>query len=227
MVTINQHICVSITIEHNKWNDPKNAYISFFSTPVDSMYAEGSQAWGWGGEPKLTDEEYLEQIAIPRTIAYLGGKFKSLYGRDMKKSDICGQSQDCVPRWNCEPGNTGYSSDGCGNRRQDSNCNPLCQPTWVCETPLNGYSSDGCGNRRLDSICNPEILPPVPICTEGATRQVKCPTSGKMVTQQCTGNKWVTIKDGCDEVTTQIKDYTNYIIAVIIIILFIILSRRS
>jgi len=83
--------CVTITITHRKWSDPKNAVIGFYSTPVGSRYGQGEQAWGWGGMPKLTDNEYLQTVAIPKTLDYLGGKFKSLYGRDMKKSDICGQ----------------------------------------------------------------------------------------------------------------------------------------
>lgn len=33
-------------------------------------------------------------------------------------------STSCVPNWQCEPGQTGYEVDGCGNRRE----NPLCLP---------------------------------------------------------------------------------------------------
>lgn len=83
--------CVTIIITHSKWNDPRNAVIGFYSSDVGSRFAEGDQAWGWGGNPKPTDAEYLQKVAIPRTLEYLGGKFKSLYGRDIKKTDICGQ----------------------------------------------------------------------------------------------------------------------------------------
>lgn len=83
--------CVTITITHRKWSDPRNAVIGFYSSKVGSRFAEGDQAWGWGGNPKPTDAEYLQTVAIPRTLNYLGGKFKSLYGRDMLKTDICGQ----------------------------------------------------------------------------------------------------------------------------------------
>jgi hypothetical protein len=30
----------------------------------------------------------------------------------------------CVPGWLCEPGQTGYEIDGCGNRRTNPACNP-------------------------------------------------------------------------------------------------------
>ena len=109
-----------------------------------------------------------------------------------------------------------------------------CTPDWKCETPLNGYSSDGCGNRRQDSNCNEIIIPPPPpppdpICTEGATRQVKCPTSGKMVTQRCTGNTWLTIKEDVSKCSGAIKtDYTKYIIiAVIIVILYFSFMKKG
>jgi hypothetical protein len=59
----------------------------------------------------------------------------------------------CVPAWQCEQPLNGYESDGCGNRRTNSACNP-CVPNWQCEQPLNGYESDGCGNRRTNSACN-------------------------------------------------------------------------
>ncbi len=35
----------------------------------------------------------------------------------------------CIPNWQCEPGQTGYETDGCGNRRLNSACNPPPQPT--------------------------------------------------------------------------------------------------
>lgn len=60
----------------------------------------------------------------------------------------------CIPNWVCEQPLNGYESDGCGNRRQNTECNP-CIPNWLCEQPLDGYEIDGCGNRRANSACNP------------------------------------------------------------------------
>lgn len=60
----------------------------------------------------------------------------------------------CIPNWVCEQPLNGYETDGCGNRRQNTECNP-CIPNWLCEQPLSGYEIDGCGDRRANSACNP------------------------------------------------------------------------
>jgi len=119
--------CVTITITHRNWGDPRNAAIGFYSSTLDGRYAQGDQAWGWGGYPQISDANYLETVAIPKTLAYLGGNFQNIYRRSMVRSDICGQPKDCISRWTCEAGNTGYEVDGCGNRR----ANQLCSKTPV------------------------------------------------------------------------------------------------
>jgi len=146
--------CVTITITHRNWGDPKNAVIGFYSSQLDGNYAEGDRAWGWGGYGTPTDEEYLQSEAIPKTLSYLGGKFKSIYGREMLRTDICGQGA-------------------------------------------------------------------LPACVEGTTRTVKCPTSGLMITQKCTGNAWVTIPEDKLKCEAAKVDYSKYlIVAVIIVILY-------
>ena len=71
--------------------------------------------------------------------------------------DVYISKMTCVPSWQCEPGQTGWEIDGCGNRRANTICNPAggCIPSWRCDQPLNGYENDGCGNRRVNTICNP------------------------------------------------------------------------
>lgn len=63
---------VTISITHRNWSDPRNAVIGFKSSVRGSRYAEGDQAWGWGGNPKISDADYMKTVAIPRTMSYLG-----------------------------------------------------------------------------------------------------------------------------------------------------------
>ena len=155
-------VCVSITITHRNWGDPRNAVIGYYSSSLDGNYAQGDNAWGWGGYGTPTDAEYLENTAIPKTISYLNATFKSLYGRDMKRTDVCGQE--------------GWT--------------PPCTPVWVCESPLNGYEADGCGNRRANPACNPpqgnisfvSTPPGAGIFIDGTDQGVKTPTTAMNVT---------------------------------------------
>jgi len=82
-------VCVTITIWHT--GSGTNAVIGFQSSSLDGLYASSSQAWGWGGMGTPTDAEYLQTVAIPKTIAYLGTKWQSLYGTPMTVNNICGQ----------------------------------------------------------------------------------------------------------------------------------------
>lgn len=81
---------------------------------------------------------------------------------------------------------------------------------------------------RVDQAGN--AIPPVG-CTEGTTRTVTCPNNGKLITQICTGNAWVTVK--ADE-TKCLSDggislsNTNTIIAIliIVIVIFYLIERK-
>jgi len=84
--------CVNVWISHS--GSGNNAVIKFTSSSIDGRYAQGSQAWGWGGMGSPSDAEYLETKVIPNTLSYLGGKFKKVYGREMTRYDICGQGED-------------------------------------------------------------------------------------------------------------------------------------
>ena len=91
----------------------------------------------------------------------------------------------------------------------------LGKHTITLECP--GSSSLACNQNteRID-INITEISP----CTEGAFRQVKCPTTGLMINQKCTGNAWVTIKEDESKCSGAIKtDYTKYIITIVIIVI--------
>lgn len=69
--------CVTITIWHK--GTGRNAVIGFRSTVRGSRYAEGSQSWGWGGNPAMSDADYMKNIAIPQTMSYL----------NIKREEIC------------------------------------------------------------------------------------------------------------------------------------------
>jgi len=60
---------VTISIWHK--GSGRNAVIGFRSSVRDGRYAEGDQAWGWGGYPKISDVDYMKTVAIPRTMSYL------------------------------------------------------------------------------------------------------------------------------------------------------------
>ena len=89
--------CITVTVYHS--GSGGSAIIGYKSSSLDGQFAEGNQAFGWGGMGTPTDAEYLSTVAIPGTIQYLGAKWLSLYGVPMTTNDICGQG---VP-----PGSTG------------------------------------------------------------------------------------------------------------------------
>ncbi len=62
--------CVKIKIYYR--GTGKNAVIGFTSTVRDGRYAEGEQAWGWGGYPKIERDDYFKTVAIPKTMSYFG-----------------------------------------------------------------------------------------------------------------------------------------------------------
>lgn len=65
----------------------------------------------------------------------------------------------CQPNWRCEPGQTGWEIDGCGNKRLNPACNPpACIPSWQCEPGQTGWETDGCGNKRQNPACNPPSM---------------------------------------------------------------------
>ena len=59
---------------------------------------------------------------------------------------------------------------------------------------------------------------PPTTCTEGTTRQVKCPKTNEMITQRCTGDIWVTIKED-EGVCVEPEDLTLHFIAIIVLII--------
>ena len=83
--------CISVSGGNYKVRGDNATYYKFSSSRLDGNYAEGSwRTITYRGVVEFTDEQNLEK-AINSTISYLGAKFKSIYGRDMKRSDICGQ----------------------------------------------------------------------------------------------------------------------------------------
>ena len=61
--------CVTISIYHT--GTGRNAVIGFKSSVRNKRYAEESQSWGWGGNPAMSDADYMKNVAIPRTMSYL------------------------------------------------------------------------------------------------------------------------------------------------------------
>jgi hypothetical protein len=78
---------INIKIEHS--GSGTNAVISFTSSSIDNNYASSSQPWGWGGYPKISDQEYFETKAKPYTLSYLAPSFLRVYGKEMTDADIC------------------------------------------------------------------------------------------------------------------------------------------
>lgn len=103
-------MCISITISH--WTRRGSAIIGFSATD-GSRTVTGDQAWGWGGYGTPTDEEYKKDVT-PYILGWFG----------KPESELCGYIPSCVPSWTCEVLSNGYESDGCGNRRLNSLCNP-------------------------------------------------------------------------------------------------------
>lgn len=70
----------------------------------------------------------------------------------------------------------------------------------------------------------PGTIPQVTGCMQGTTRSIKCPKNQQMITQQCIGGIWVTIK--ADE--NKCEDPTNMIIvAVILVVVIIYLASKA
>lgn len=73
---------------------------------------------------------------------------------EIGKSFVVFANMVSCPPIECEPGQTGYEQDGCGNRRLNPVCGqPVCTPDWQCEPGQTGFEQDGCGNRRENPAC--------------------------------------------------------------------------
>lgn len=101
-------MCISIIISH--WTIGRDAIIGFLASD-GSRTVTGDQAWGWGGYPAVSDEEYKLSVT-----PYILGWFVAT------EVDLCGYVPPCVPSWKCEVPSNGYESDGCGNRQLNSLC---------------------------------------------------------------------------------------------------------
>jgi hypothetical protein len=105
---------------------------------------------------------------------------------------------------------------------------------WLVTTGITyGYFSindtiyDKNGNLVTEIPPAPTSPPVVTTCVEGTTRTVICPNNGKLITQKCTGNAWITIK--ADE-TKCLSDneFSKNLIAtlIIVIIIFYLITRK-
>ncbi len=112
--------CVSISSK-TKF-DGHDYFYDFWSSVVDGRYAQGG--WQTGnhtvGQWGFVSEAASNESAIQRTLSYLGGNWKNVYGVDMKRTDICGQESV----WICEQPLNGYETDQYGTRRPNPACNP-------------------------------------------------------------------------------------------------------
>ncbi len=77
--------CITITGEPYSVRG-KNVYYRFKATPLAGMYAEGS----WRDDTATLAQN--QEKAINLTLAFYNrGYFQKVYGREMKRTDICGQ----------------------------------------------------------------------------------------------------------------------------------------
>jgi hypothetical protein len=86
----------------------------------------------------------------------------------------------------------------------------------------------GVNGSLYNPITSPVVPPVVTGCTEGTTRTAICPKNGKLITQNCIGNAWITIK--ADETKCSsgggIGLSNTIIILIIVILIFYMITRR-
>lgn len=152
--------------------------ITFISNPPGAQIFIDGAEW-WPGAVTAADGATFRGIA-PGTHTYelrmagyvsATGTFDLILNTPVTINKTL-YSTSCVPVWQCEPDQTGYEADGCGNRRLNPVCNP-CVPSWTCEIPLNGYEADGCGNRRANTAC-------LPIVAKGSIKFINTPPGAEV-----------------------------------------------
>ena len=115
-------------------------YISESSLVIDIRW-QGTDTWEHWVTYTMGDYEGFVYNSITMNDA-IGWEFKATYKGITKYYSIVAP---CVPDWQCEIPFNGYEEDGCGNRRENTDC--VCVPNWQCRPPEDGYDTDtnNCG----------------------------------------------------------------------------------
>ncbi|MFH2094938.1 MAG: hypothetical protein ABIJ16_04490, partial [Bacteroidota bacterium] len=126
----------------------------------------------------IYDVTDLIDVKVTETTCDIHGNFKVAVNLNIPigRREMKGKSFDLLP-------------DQSGILYIDVHEKQACVPKWGCIQPLNGYQSDGCGHTKYDPLCLPTTG-----CTEGATREMNCPSIvGKTYTQKCVSGEWISV----------------------------------
>lgn len=91
-------MCISISIGHKTSG---GSQIIYFNATDGTNNLYGDDAWGWGGNPAWTDEEY-KALKIPYILSWF----------NKPETELCGYVPPCIPNWKigewgtCQPDNT-------------------------------------------------------------------------------------------------------------------------
>ena len=137
-------------------------YISKSSLVIDIKHKDATE---WEPFATYTMGGYEGFAYTSITINDAAGyEFKATYKGMTKYYSIVAP---CVPDWQCEQPFSGYEEDGCGNRRENTEC--VCVPDWQCRQPQDGYETDtnNCGepdrfNENCMKCIDTDLLPCYP-----------------------------------------------------------------
>lgn len=135
-------------------------------------------------DPRIPASAYTISGTYIPTEAQATAKYNAL-----KAAIFAGLTGNCQPVWTCEQPLNGYESDGCGNRRLNSQCNPITISRYKC---VNGQcvttTETGTGTYATLAECqsNCQDVTPKYKCLNGQC--VRDDINGTYLESTCGGN---------------------------------------